>query len=94
MSASSGFNSFFSTESGLGTRLFYFSLLAVTALYSTVAIIAPVVTPKCDIPLEFKQPKHGASVPIEPLPLSHLIPPHATPLHLRHTRIDHRIPIL
>jgi uncharacterized membrane protein YhiD involved in acid resistance len=50
-------NSFFSQESGASTRLFYFSLLSVTLTFSGIAMIAPLVTPTCDIPLEVSPPR-------------------------------------
>ena len=45
------FNSYFSAESGTSTRAFYITLLLTTIIYSTIAIIFPLVTPVCDIPL-------------------------------------------
>lgn len=55
------FNSFFSHESGVGTRLFYFVLLGVTLIYSFIAVISPLVIPHCDIPVETKQHRIGAT---------------------------------
>jgi uncharacterized membrane protein YhiD involved in acid resistance len=51
------FDSFFSSDSGASTRLFYFALLTVTVLYSTVSMIAPLITPVCDLPPDAK-PAH------------------------------------
>mmetsp|Transcript_433 Transcript_433/g.810 ORF Transcript_433/g.810 Transcript_433/m.810 type:complete len:320 (-) Transcript_433:252-1211(-) len=41
-------NSFFSTESGCGTRLIYLIISTITAAYGADALLAPFVTPACD----------------------------------------------
>ena len=45
----------------MGTRLFYFVLLGVTLIYSFIAVISPLVIPHCDIPVETKQHRIGAT---------------------------------
>jgi len=44
------FESYFSVESGFGTRCFYFALLGLTVLYSTASILSPLLVPECDLP--------------------------------------------
>jgi uncharacterized membrane protein YhiD involved in acid resistance len=51
------FNSFFSSEAGPATRIFYISLLGLTLVYSIISLICPLITPVCDIPLETPPPK-------------------------------------
>ena len=53
---STTFNSFFSPESGLGTRVFYLSLAGLTIIYTVTALIAPMVTPDCDVPVSTPPP--------------------------------------
>lgn len=47
-------SSYFSVEAGQGTRAVYFFMLAITLIYSGMSLIAPFVTPHCDIPLQDK----------------------------------------
>ena len=61
-SALHSFNSFFSAESGFSTRLFYVSLFFVTILLSAVSVLAPLMTPECDIPFAYHHRNHSRSL--------------------------------
>ena len=43
------FNSYFSVESGRFTKIFYFTLLGITIVYSTICLLDPFIRPDCDV---------------------------------------------
>lgn len=45
---------YFSAESGAGQRYFYYAILATSVAYSTIAMLAPLLTPECGIPIATK----------------------------------------
>ena len=53
--------SYFSDKTGTGTRAFYGASACVVAIYTAVGLLAPLITPVCDIPLQQK-PAKGRSL--------------------------------
>eukprot|EP00908_Phaeocystis_cordata_P012533 Transcript_23508.p1 GENE.Transcript_23508~~Transcript_23508.p1 ORF type:complete len:370 (-),score=67.91 Transcript_23508:110-1123(-) len=53
--------SYFSDATGTGTRAFYGASACVVAIYTAVGLLAPLITPVCDIPLQQK-PAKGRSL--------------------------------
>ena len=51
------YRSFFSEQSGTCTKVFYLGMFALTIVYSSIALISPLITPTCDIPVEERPPK-------------------------------------
>ena len=62
MSLSHLFSSYFSVDSTANTRLFYLISLLLTVIYGFVALLAPLVTPECDIAPEQPRPARRALV--------------------------------
>ena len=67
MASMAAFNSYFSEESGLCSRLFYVSLAALSVIFSGISVLAPVITPDCDLPLEkpLQVPKANGSALVQ-----------------------------
>ena len=50
--------SFFSAETANSTRLFYASLAIICAVYSVVALLAPLIRPECTLPPDTQHVEH------------------------------------
>ncbi|KAL1522323.1 hypothetical protein AB1Y20_017315 [Prymnesium parvum] len=57
--------SFFSAEASVGTRIFYTLLALVSAVYTVVALLAPLITPECTLPLSRRQLGQGNTGGVE-----------------------------
>jgi len=55
----SNLHSFFSADATLSTKLLYGFLAAVSIVYSIVAVLAPLITPECHLPLPHPERRLG-----------------------------------